>query len=268
MDSSTPWAPSMVDSNSGELMACSAAFITRLSPRAEPTPMSAEPASAMTERTSAKSTLMRPGIVIRSVMPCTPLCSTWSAARKASIMVRLDESSCNSRSLGMTMSVSHTSRKASMPCSACLVRFFPSKLNGRVTTPTVSAPIFLAMEATTGAAPVPVPPPSPAVTNTMSAPLRVSSISLLWSSADCRPTSGLAPAPRPRVASRPISSLTSASENMRACESVFTAMNSTPFKPSSIMRFTALTPPPPTPTTLSTARKLSWAFINTTHLSV
>ena len=66
---STPLAPSMVVSSSGELMACSVAVITRLSPRAEPTPISAEPASAMTERTSAKSTLIMPGMVMRLVMP-------------------------------------------------------------------------------------------------------------------------------------------------------------------------------------------------------
>ena len=41
----------------------------------------------------------------------------------------------------------------------------------------VSAPSDRAMRATTGAPPVPVPPPSPAVTKTMSAPLRTSSIS-------------------------------------------------------------------------------------------
>jgi len=32
------------------------------------------------------------------------------------------------------------------------------------------------------------------------------------------------------------------------------AMNSTPLRPTSIMRFTAFTPPPPMPTTLMTAR--------------
>jgi hypothetical protein len=32
------------------------------------------------------------------------------------------------------------------------------------------------------------------------------------------------------------------------------AMNSTPFNPASIMRLTALTPPPPIPTTLITAK--------------
>ena len=45
-------------------------------------------------------------------------------------------------------------------------------------TPTVSAPIScLAISAITGAAPVPGPPPSPAVTKTMSAPLSASLIS-------------------------------------------------------------------------------------------
>ena len=76
----------------------------------------------------------------------------------------------------------------------------PSKANGRVTTPTVSAPIsFLAISAITGAAPVPVPPPSPAVTNTMSAPLSASLMSSRVSAAAPWPICGLAPAPRPFV---------------------------------------------------------------------
>ena len=161
---------------------------------------------------------------------------------------------CSSRSFGMTISVSHSARSASMPSSACVARFLPSKENGRVTTPMVSAPSLRAMLAITGAPPVPVPPPSPAVTKTMSAPLSTSSISSRWSSAALRPTSGCAPAPRPRVSSRPTSSLTSASLISSACASVLMAMNSTPLRPTSIIRLTALTPPPPTPTTLMTAR--------------
>ena len=54
---------------------------------------------------------------------------------------------------------------ASTPDSAWVIRRFPSKLNGFVTTPIVRAPTSLATLATTGAPPVPVPPPSPAVTN-------------------------------------------------------------------------------------------------------
>ena len=50
-----------------------------------------------------------------------------------------------------------------------------------------------------GAAPVPVPPPSPAVTKIMSAPSSASIILSESSSAALRPISGFAPAPRPLV---------------------------------------------------------------------
>ncbi len=84
IESSTPWAPSMLASSSGEEIASSAAWTARSSPRAEPMPMSALPAACITDFTSAKSRLMRPGVVMRSVMPCTPDRSTWSAEWKAS----------------------------------------------------------------------------------------------------------------------------------------------------------------------------------------
>src|SRR3954447_2454136 len=87
MDSSTPRAPSMLCSSSGLEMAASAASTARLSPRALPIPIRALPAPLITLLTSAKSRLMRPGVVIRSVMPWTPDSSTWSAWRKASIML-------------------------------------------------------------------------------------------------------------------------------------------------------------------------------------
>ncbi len=137
----------------------------------------------MTDLTSAKSRLIRPGVVIRSVMPCTPESSTWSALRNASSIETPRSLIDSSRSFGMTMRVSTSSRSCAMPVSAWLARRRPSKVNGRVTTPMVSAPRPLAIRATTGAPPVPVPPPSPAVTKTMSAPLRTSSISSAWSSA-------------------------------------------------------------------------------------
>src|SRR5664280_2690281 len=69
----------------------------------------------------------------------------------------------NSRSFGITISVSHSSRRPSIPVSACSWRRRPSNPNGRVTTPMVNAPMERATLATTGAPPVPVPPPSPAV---------------------------------------------------------------------------------------------------------
>ena len=181
----------MLASSSGLETAISAAATARSSPRAEPMPISAEPALAITDLTSAKSRLIRPGVVIRSVMPETPWSSTWSACLKASSTETLRSLIESSRSLGMTMRVSTSSRSWAMPSSAELARRRPSKANGRVTTPMVRAPSDRAMRATTGAPPVPVPPPSPAVTNTMSAPLMTSSISSAWSSAALRADLGV-----------------------------------------------------------------------------
>src|SRR2546430_14210675 len=115
--------------------------------------------------------------------------------------------------------------------------------------PIVSAPRSRAICEMMGAAPVPVPPPMPQVTNTRSAPCRPCSTSSRFSSIAWRPISGRAPAPRPRVSFLPICTFTSALLLSRACASVFTEMNSTPWSPSSTMRFSALPPPPPTPTT-------------------
>jgi hypothetical protein len=100
-----------------------------------------------------------------------------------------------------------------------------------------------------GAAPVPVPPPIPQVTNTMSAPCTATATSSRFSSMAWRPISGRAPAPSPRVSLRPIWILTPDFDIASAWASVLTEMNSTPPSWSSIIRLTALPPPPPTPTT-------------------
>src|SRR3954447_3747769 len=55
--------------------------------------------------------------------------------------------------------------------------------------------------------------------------------------------------------SAPIWSVTCAADCCRDCASVFSAMNCTPRTSASIMRLTAFTPPPPTPTT----RSCGWA---------
>ena len=146
MDSSTPCAPSMDASSSGELIALPAACTARPSPREDPMPISALPAPDITDLTSAKSRLIRPGVVIRFVMPWTPESSTSSAERNASISETPASPSCSSRSFGMTISVSHSLRSAWMPSSACPARRRPSKVNGRVTTPMVSAPSLRAIE--------------------------------------------------------------------------------------------------------------------------
>ena len=115
-------------------------------------PMSAEPALLMIIFTSAKSVLMRPGVVIRSVMPCTPCRRTSSAILNALSTEVLSFDTVSSRSFGMTIRVSTFSLSFWMPCSACTARRRPSKPNGRVTTPMVSAPRLLATSATTGRA--------------------------------------------------------------------------------------------------------------------
>ena len=86
-----------------------------------------------------------------------------------------------------------------IPSIAKFPRFVPSKPNGRVTTATVKAPTAFAIRAITGAAPVPDPPPIPAVMKTMSAPCKASVNTSSLSSAALRPTSGWPPAPNPRV---------------------------------------------------------------------
>ena len=154
------------------------------------------------------------------------------------------------RSFGITIRVSTACFKHSIPFNAFCIRAFASKRKGFVTTPTVRIPISFAIFATTGAAPVPVPPPIPQVTNTMSAPFNAWEISSELSSAAFSPTSGRAPAPNPLVSFSPICIAVGALQNCSACLSVLIPINSTPAIFSSIMRFTALFPAPPTPTTI------------------
>ena len=86
-----------------------------------------------------------------------------------------------------------------MPSKAVFMRFDISNLNGVVTTPTTRTFISLAASAITGAAPVPVPPPMPAVTKSISAPAINSLIFSRLSLAALVPTWGFAPAPSPLV---------------------------------------------------------------------
>ena len=195
-----PRAPlKSMSSSSGLLIARSAASRARPSPLAVPVPIMAEPISDMTVRTSAKSTFTKPGRMMRSAMPCTAPNKTSFASLNASSSVVLEPNTSRSFSLGIVISESQCCAISFRPSSAVLRRFLPSKLKGRVTTATVKMPISRATSATIGAAPVPVPPPMPAVTKTISAPCSASAMRSLSSSAAARPTSGLAPAPRPLV---------------------------------------------------------------------
>ena len=195
-----PLAPARLTSSSNGLdMADSAALRARSSPEARPAPIMAIPISPITVRTSAKSTFIRPGEVISSAMPCTACNNTSLAVRKASINEISWSSTLNRRWFGIIIKESTYCPNSLMPCVATRSRLPPSKANGLVTTATVRMPISLAISAMTGAAPVPVPPPMPAVMNTMSAPSMAPTRLSRSSMAALRPMSGLVPAPRPLV---------------------------------------------------------------------
>src|SRR5580704_7236133 len=239
-----------LSSSKGLLIARFAASIARFEPEATAVPITAYPWPDIIVFTSAKSRLIMPGIVMMSEIPCTACRKISSAMRNASKKLVPCSTHSIKRSFGITMTVSTLPMSSPSACSACSIRRLPSKANGLVTTATVSAPNSLAKFATTGAAPLPVPPPSPAVTKTMSAPSSASRIFSVSSSAALRPTSGLAPAPSPFVNLAPSCSFTGACESLSACKSVLAAMNSTPSTLARIMRLTAFEPPPPTPITL------------------
>ena len=72
-------------------------------------------------------------------MPDTPCSSTSSAILNALSTLVLSLATVSRRSLGMTISVSTFSFSRCTPLSACTARRRPSNVNGRVTTPIVSA---------------------------------------------------------------------------------------------------------------------------------
>mmetsp|Transcript_8072 Transcript_8072/g.18422 ORF Transcript_8072/g.18422 Transcript_8072/m.18422 type:complete len:329 (+) Transcript_8072:388-1374(+) len=240
------------NSRRGESIASMAANRARSGPVADPIPINAVPELRITLFTSAKSTLISPGRTMISLMPTTPMRKMSSATRKASCSGVSLGTICKRRSFDTTMRVSTSARSFSIASLACFIRRPPSNPKGLVTTPTVSAPCSLAICATTGAAPDPVPPPMPAVTKTMSEPLTIFAMSSLDSSAALLPTSGSPPAPSPRVTLAPIFNVLGALLLVKACASVLIDQKVTPIMFVSTMRLTALPPPPPTPMTLIT----------------
>mmetsp|Transcript_44920 Transcript_44920/g.95562 ORF Transcript_44920/g.95562 Transcript_44920/m.95562 type:complete len:307 (-) Transcript_44920:95-1015(-) len=255
MVKTTPLAFSIGKSSSGDETAASAASRARVLPKPRPMPMSAGPALAITERTSAKSTLIRPGLTTMSEMPVIPWRRISSAREKASCSGTPSGTISSSLSLETTMRMSTCCWSSSIASSAWVMRRRPSKRKGLVTMPTVRHPACFASSATTGAAPEPVPPPMPAVTKIMSTPCTSSSISAAASIAEARPTAGTPPAPRPRAWFLPSCIVASAAEAESAWMSVLQATysrkveRSTP-GPSCTIRLMVLPPPPPTPITL------------------
>src|SRR5438046_2986747 len=171
MFTTTPRAPDrLTPSSKGQATACSAAMRARSTPEAAAEPIIAIPCSAITVRTSWKSTLIRPGTLMISEMPATAFFSTLSAAENASSIDTSSPSTSSSFSFRITITESTCRDSSSMPTSAACIRRTPSNEKGLVTTATVRMPISLATSATTGAAPVPVPPPIPAVMKAMCEP--------------------------------------------------------------------------------------------------
>ena len=194
----------MLTSIKGDSIACLAAFSARSSPDARPIPINAEPALLIIALTSAKSRLISPFSVISSLIPCTPWRKTSSAILNVSSSGVRRSIVWSRRSLGIVIRVSTVREILPIPHSALRRRLSPSKLKGRVTTPTVSTPRSLAICETIGAAPEPVPPPAPKVMNAISEPSSDFLISSTLSLAAASPTLGSAPAPSPRVVSLPI----------------------------------------------------------------
>ena len=194
----TPLAPDRsIPSSNGQATACSAAIRARSGPLATAVPIMALPGSPITVRTSSKSTLTLPYSLMISAMPPTAFFNTSLAWAKASSCVTSSPNTSSSFSFNTTISESTLASNSAKPRSALVMRRPPSNSKGLVTTPTVKMPISLAMRAITGAAPVPVPPPMPAVMNSMCAPSIALRISSTANSAASRPLSGLLPAPRP-----------------------------------------------------------------------
>ncbi len=165
-------------------------------------------------------------------------------------------------SFGMMTSVSTYFFRFSNPLMVLSILFLPSKLKGSVTTATVRIFMSLAILAMTGAAPVPVPPPIPAVMNKRSVPSIARESSSLLSSAACRPISGSAPAPSPLVSCAPICIFVSQGESSSTWLSVLTQTYSALVIPDSIILLTALLPAPPTPMTFILAPCNSCTSLN------
>ena len=200
---SAPCAFLMSTSRSGLFRALSTASIARSDESDSPMPIRDTPPFAMTALMSAKSRFTKPDDVTSSVIPLTAFVRISSATLNAVGSGRSGAKS-NSLSFGITISVSTIPSILSSPSIAFSIRFAPSTVNGNVTTPITSAPCFFAISAMTGAAPVPVPPPSPQVTNTKSEFWSFFLISCDCSRAASCPIRGFEPAPSPFDNSRPI----------------------------------------------------------------
>ncbi len=217
--------------SNGEFSASSIAHIARFSPSAVPDPIIATPELYITVSTSAKSTLTYPWTVMISAIPFAAIVNILSAFENASESFRSPWISL-SFSLLITRSESTRSFSSLIPSMAWLILCCPSNRKGIVTIATVRIPASLVASAITGAAPVPVPPPIPAVKKTILVLLEMASImSSRFSTAACLPISGLLPAPLPSVIASPICIFNGTGLLFRAWASVLQTTKFTSFIP-------------------------------------
>ena len=119
---------------------------------------------------------------------------------------------------------------SSTPSRAWSIFLSPSQRKGMVTMPTVRMSISLVMRAMVGAAPVPVPPPMPAVMNTILVPsFSIFLTSSMLSSVASLALLGRFPAPSP---SCPSCSLMGTGDSSSALRSVLHTTNATSWMPS------------------------------------
>ena len=208
--------------------------------------MIATPPSFNTVFTSLKSRLMIPLKVMISAILFAAIDSVSSAFPKAFITL-MSEYTSRRRSLLITSRASTCLLISSTPSRAWSIFLLPSNRKGMVTIPTVRISMSLAVLAMIGAAPVPVPPPIPAVMNAMRHPsFSIFLMSSMLSSAAARALAGRFPAPSPSL---PNCSFRSTGDSSSAWLSVLQTTNVTSWIPSLYMWLTALPPPPPTPIT-------------------
>ena len=117
---------------------------------------------------------MNPCPKTKSTTAFIPILKILFASLNALSIVIFLSGKSKSLSFGMITKLSTFCLKSSIPLSEFLLLFSPSKLKGLVTTATVRTSNSFATFAITGAAPVPVPPPIPAVINSISVPFKSS----------------------------------------------------------------------------------------------
>ena len=208
----------------------------------------------MIARTSAKSRLMSPGIVMMSLIPWTPCRRTSSTTRKASRIEVSFWTTSLSRSFGTVIRVSTwalSSSAALLGDELALVALEAERLGHDADRE--RALLLRELGHDRGrAGPGTATEPGRDEHHVGVGERLGDLLGILFRGALADGESP--PAPRPRVILSPIRILCGASDWSSAWASVLQAMNSTPIISARIIRLTALFPPPPTPMTLMSAK--------------